>query len=1066
MSQETVNVNMLQEDAMEFQRFLEKKQKRDKKRLERPCSSSANSGSSSSSSSSSSDISEISEKLVGDESYSQTNLRGIPLVTQLLASQKARKPKIRKKVRNEMKGHLLHKKREFSGGNNSNNCDDPDDSNSEQDNSDISVDEVMRHGKRCDRVPLDLHDQKLAEELGPKFDLLYEKIPSQELKEIKARATAFTTMFDDYPLLPVKRGSTLDREGKKLQEDAIIIAKEANIARKLLHGNEDKVYIDAYLEDIIKMASLIGTEGSLKRLYVRQPKLARVLTWSSTIPAYTEKMKEEYKEVKENFKGTSVFYSLNNGFGRFRAYSSMYNRQRQGIGGRGYSGYSGIWNKNSDYVQGQQFFLEGGEVTRPTLSPRVLTGRLSKTQIKTERTEAETGETTIINSDTAGDPAELLSEGGSFKEVYMEVEAYWWILFCEVWCYVEFHGSSKSNGIFPDTQEVLRIQREIKENAEALRRTIRGDGEEWDSKRDPLREAGLHKSYKSSSKGKWKDEAGSGYASCESLDDTKTFQDGGGSNTQTASRERRLCSVIRSQRCLHPRPGPSLITESVRCLLAGKNISFCGNAIRPQRRTAGVFSNYEKSGESNKRVLEYKMCSLSRRSHSSSPRPSPPRKCREGDHRFSNLVGMDRKPREKSVETKQTVEILGMAMGYGSNGNLPTGGPPKEGTTIIKVCKKEGIQTKVHDRSVVSEVCWCIKRKPCSISPSKSLSDEVASLSIDNSQQKGMELISENELLSNRGVEEVVTMVKGKSPTEFGESSITSSLDNNGCGPIRVGCNIEPFIINQHTTEEPPLSSGNYGIRVVESPYVLPNQQQTGVDGCSRGGGPIPSYPAVPPVLLNPHSIRQFNNCVQHQSESGIQEPLSNTPEVIVECVKSQPKSFSQSHTRRRKLSDRSTKQIRNKRGLPGETLTLVESPKSTRISYRYRSVLIKEESSDSEVLFIKKPEKSILGSTCRNALYVSWIGMNPLIHPPIPLIYRALQKFSREGKMGVLITPDWKGQIWSPLLRKMSIRKIVLGPSRNVLRKGPLMKKRNLCLPPGNIAIHLLSTENLRQRD
>jgi hypothetical protein len=79
------------------------------------------------------------------------------------------------------------------------------------------------------------------------------------------------------------------------------------------------------------------------------------------------------------------------------------------------------------------------------------------------------------------------------------------------------------------------------------------------------------------------------------------------------------------------------------------------------------------------------------------------------------------------------------------------------------------------------------------------------------------------------------------------------------------------------------------------------------------------------------------------------------------------------------------------------------------------------------------------------------------LIHPPIPLILQALRKFEREGKEAVLIVLDWKGQIWTPLLRKLSVQKLTLGDAEVVLEKGPDMKKKDLALPPGNIAMYLL---------
>jgi hypothetical protein len=84
----------------------------------------------------------------------------------------------------------------------------------------------------------------------------------------------------------------------------------------------------------------------------------------------------------------------------------------------------------------------------------------------------------------------------------------------------------------------------------------------------------------------------------------------------------------------------------------------------------------------------------------------------------------------------------------------------------------------------------------------------------------------------------------------------------------------------------------------------------------------------------------------------------------------------------------------------------------------------------------------------------------------PIPLILKALRKFEREGKEAVLVVPDWKGQIWTPLLKKLSVQKLVLGDAEVVLEKGPDMKKKELALPLDNIAMYLLKNYVQRTRN
>jgi hypothetical protein len=70
------------------------------------------------------------------------------------------------------------------------------------------------------------------------------------------------------------------------------------------------------------------------------------------------------------------------------------------------------------------------------------------------------------------------------------------------------------------------------------------------------------------------------------------------------------------------------------------------------------------------------------------------------------------------------------------------------------------------------------------------------------------------------------------------------------------------------------------------------------------------------------------------------------------------------------------------------------------------------------------------------------------------------LKKF-KEGKIAILIAPDWKGKVWSDLLGKMTISTIPLGKSENALIPGKMMKKREFHLPPGNLNACLLKNSS-----
>jgi hypothetical protein len=96
-----------------------------------------------------------------------------------------------------------------------------------------------------------------------------------------------------------------------------------------------------------------------------------------------------------------------------------------------------------------------------------------------------------------------------------------------------------------------------------------------------------------------------------------------------------------------------------------------------------------------------------------------------------------------------------------------------------------------------------------------------------------------------------------------------------------------------------------------------------------------------------------------------------------------------------------------------------------------------------------------------RDALSISWKNLGiPLIHPPIPLIQRCLNKVRQEKIVAVVITPFWLGQWWSTALQAMSMKSIVIGEAQNVLEKGPLMLKIGDKLPPGQIVAHLVGGE------
>jgi hypothetical protein len=95
------------------------------------------------------------------------------------------------------------------------------------------------------------------------------------------------------------------------------------------------------------------------------------------------------------------------------------------------------------------------------------------------------------------------------------------------------------------------------------------------------------------------------------------------------------------------------------------------------------------------------------------------------------------------------------------------------------------------------------------------------------------------------------------------------------------------------------------------------------------------------------------------------------------------------------------------------------------------------------------------------DAFQISWENIPAVIHPPIPLILRALRKFQREATLpAILLVPDWIGQTWSPLLNELSVKRILFGSSSNILIPGPGMRKKSFYLPPGHYVAHLIKNK------
>jgi hypothetical protein len=95
------------------------------------------------------------------------------------------------------------------------------------------------------------------------------------------------TIFHDYQIAPEQKHSFLDKEGSRLQEEALTLAKEGITALQAIdeanadikNGNLD--IARTYVKDMIGVASKIGSSGTMKRLYASHPNMARIIKYAS-----------------------------------------------------------------------------------------------------------------------------------------------------------------------------------------------------------------------------------------------------------------------------------------------------------------------------------------------------------------------------------------------------------------------------------------------------------------------------------------------------------------------------------------------------------------------------------------------------------------------------------------------------------------------------------------------------------------------------------------------------------------------------------------------------------------
>jgi ribonuclease HI len=86
------------------------------------------------------------------------------------------------------------------------------------------------------------------------------------------------------------------------------------------------------------------------------------------------------------------------------------------------------------------------------------------------------------------------------------------------------------------------------------------------------------------------------------------------------------------------------------------------------------------------------------------------------------------------------------------------------------------------------------------------------------------------------------------------------------------------------------------------------------------------------------------------------------------------------------------------------------------------------------------------------DAFSVTWKEWRPLIHPPITLILRCLQRIREENVRAVVVIPNLPSQPWWPLMMELTKLSTNLGKSNEVLQPGKSMIESDTKLPPGEM--------------
>jgi hypothetical protein len=139
-------------------------------------------------------------------------------------------------------------------------------------------------------------------------------------------------VFSELSIVRVDKQLPGNVKGAAFQRHAITLAREGMTALQCIDEGvvtENPVMLNVartYVKDIITMASAIGQQGSIDRVFARNPELAKIIKYKDDDNVLTPQMLQEIKEYKEANPARKFLHAAGRtGFGAFRRHNNNFN---------------------------------------------------------------------------------------------------------------------------------------------------------------------------------------------------------------------------------------------------------------------------------------------------------------------------------------------------------------------------------------------------------------------------------------------------------------------------------------------------------------------------------------------------------------------------------------------------------------------------------------------------------------------------------------------------------------------------------------------------------------------